>query len=238
MKTEFRTKRQLRKEIIKSAALLLLAVILLVSVALAWFRSAEDATIEPFMVRIKNNLNESELGSDIVAERVIVLPCATILGDPSISVSDFSKAVKVMNLQVESPLPNDVGINIETVPGLHFYIDTDYYSNNEITNEDGTTKTVLDYAGIIMENYNNGSGNNISKTMSFDLTEVTDPDGTVRARDLEDDGKYRHWVSVVYWADYDFITDNNQSIGDIINETGRIELNSTMSFKVIYDDAQ
>lgn len=218
MKPEYRSQHQLRNEIIKSGAVLLLAVILLISAVFAWFGGDENPTIEPFLIRIKDDNDSFELGSDIVTDKLVVLPCATILGDSTISVNDFSKAIKVMPLEVESPMPNDVSITIETVPGLHFYIDINYDKNND---------NALSYAQTITDNFINGQGNDTSIDMQYKL-----PDDYI-----EEDNLYRHWVAIVYWADYDHEMDDGSLIGDIINNEGRIELNSTMSFKVIRDDA-
>lgn len=227
MKNEYRTRRQLRLEFIKSAAVFLLAMVMLVSMVLAWLETYSNVIIDPFTISIRGG-NGEEFGSDVVTDRLVILPSATILGDPDISVVDFSNSIKVMPLEVESSAPNDISIEILTAPGLHFFIDTNYDKDED---------SALTYAQTIMDNFYAGSGNDLSIPMQYDLTPVTDKDGTPHPKDQDSDGFYRHWVAVVYWADYDHITQSGDSIGDIINKTGNVSLTSSMSFKRVNDKA-
>lgn len=224
---EHARKRHLRNEFIKSGAILLLAVILLVSAVLAWFGDEATTSIAPFYLAIKSEDNGTELGQDIVTEKSVVLPSATKLGDPEISVSDFSKAIKVMPLEVESPMPNNVSISITVPKGLHYYIDTDYVKG---------TDTDLSYAQIINDNHK-------ASTSTDETVEppVSGNDEDVELVYVEADhdtvnNVYKHMVAIVFWADYHHTTDNGKTYGEIINENGTLELNALMSFKIVLNN--
>lgn len=235
MKPEYRTKHLLRVEFIKSGAVLLLALILLISAVFAWFGDEQSVDIEPFTISFDSPDLNDELGSEVVTDKSVYLPCATKLGDASISDRDFANAIRIMPLKVESTVSNDVEIAIETIDaGLHFYIDVNRYYYNE--DGERVEKTSFDYAKAIIADSNKSVDDEtriIDKpvTMKYDLTQVEGSDGTLKDRDLDDDGRYRHWVTVIYWADYDYKLKNGKTVGEMI-EQGEVSFNSTMSFKV------
>ncbi|MBQ4560886.1 MAG: hypothetical protein IJA55_00975 [Clostridia bacterium] len=205
-------KRHLRNEIIKSGAILLLAVVLLVSAVFAWFGDEDVATISPMYISIQTEEGEPELGQDIITDKSVILPAATKLGDSEISVSDFSKAIRVMPLEVESPMPNDVSITIGVPRGLHYYIDTDYVKGED---------TNLTYSQTINDNYTSGLGNNTNKLLKYT---ADDKVGNL----------YKHDVAIVFWADYHYVDEiSGKSYGQIIDEEGQLDLNATMSFKIV-----
>ncbi len=214
---EIARKRHLRNEFIKSGAILLLALVLLVSAVLAWFGDFSSVTVASMYVSIKTDDTGAELGQDIVTEKSVILPSATKLGDKEISVSDFSKAIRVMPLEVESPMPNDVSITIEVPEGLHYYIDTDYVKNVD---------TDMAYSQTINDNHTEGTG-----------TPGNDEDVILKYTEDDKVGSlYKHMVAIIFWADFDHKTDSGNTYGEIIDQVGQLDLNAKMSFKIILNN--
>lgn len=211
-------KRHLRNEFIKSGAILLLAIVLLVSAVLAWFGDETNVSIAPFYLSVKSEQDGTELGQNIVTDKSVILPSATKLGDSEISVSDFSKAIRVMPLEVESPLPNNVSISIDVPDGLHYYIDTDYVA---------VTDTNLAYSQRINGNHTVGSGNDEDTILVYAPTDY-----------FEEGNVYKHMVAIVFWADYHHMTDSGKTYGQIIDEEGILNLNAMMSFKIILNTGE
>ncbi len=222
---ELERKRHLRNEFIKSGAILLLAIVLLITVVFAWFGDETNVSIDPFYLSIKSEQDGTELGQDIVTEKSVILPAATKLGDSDISVADFSKAIRVMPLEVESPMSNNVSISIKVPNGLHYYIDTDYVAG---------TDTNLNYSQIINDNHGNNTGNDEDAILVYDPVndrhEQTVNDVTTVV--------YKHMVAIVFWADYHHETDSGKTYGQIIDEEGILNLNAMMSFKIILNTGE
>ncbi len=120
-------KDQLKLEFIKSAALLLLAIVLLVSVAFAWFRTIdENASVLTIALSVTSPEGDKiGIGSDVSIARNIVLPCATKLTDSTISAEDFSRAVVVEVYTVTPSVAASLSVSVtpETgSEGLHYYV--------------------------------------------------------------------------------------------------------------------
>lgn len=219
MKQQNRTTRQLRIEFVKSGAVLLLSVILLLSVVVAWFSEDEPAFIEPFGVSIQTGEDGYELGLDIITEKEIILPSATVLGDATISELDFSKSIYIMTPNVASPQLKTVNIDIDTAPGLHYYIDLNYGANN-------ADNKALYYATEI---YNNFMANKDLAEPDYCYDKDTTLDFNQNEYNSKDE-EYQHRIAIVLWADYDFVMEDGRTIGQTINEEGTVGLNAIFSF--------
>jgi len=211
-------KRHLRNEFIKSGAILLLAVVLLVSAVFAWFGNYTNVKVASFYLSVKSENEGTELGQDIVTEKSVVLPAATKLGDTEISVTDFSKAIRVMPLEVESPMSNNVSIEITVPEGLHYYIDTDYVKGED---------TDIGYAQIITDNHTAQKGNDSNVELVYTDSDYYQPTNV-----------YKHMVAIVFWADYHHMTDSGKTFGQIIDEEGELRLNALMSFKIVLNTGE
>ncbi len=175
-------KNQLKLEFVKSTAMLLLAFVLLISVALAWFERDGIEDIEAATISVYfESPEESDvgLGSEVTTDRTVVLPCATKLGEAEIDKNDFVNAVVVDVYTIEAASNVNVEVSVKPNEGssdnLHYYVCCDY--------SDATT--VQDLAKLIFENHS--KENNPNDTPG----KFTMPPN--------DDKK----VAIVYWADYD-----------------------------------
>ncbi|MBR6513220.1 MAG: hypothetical protein IKT46_00150 [Clostridia bacterium] len=214
---ELERKRHLRNEFIKSGAILLLAIVLLITAVFAWFGDDTAVSVDPFYISVKSEQDGTELGQDIVTDKSVILPSATKLGDDEISVNDFSKAIRVMPLEVESPLPNNVSISITVPKGLHYYIDTDYVAG---------TDTNLAYSQTINNNHTAGSGNDKDAVLIYTSDDFK---GSV----------YKHMVAIIFWADYHYVDEKTgKTYGQIIDEEGALNLNAMMSFKIVLNTGE
>ena len=220
---------QLRKELIKSGAILLLALVLLLSAAFAWFGDDSDVSIEPFLISIKTEGGDVVLDESLNARRELVLPAATKLSDESISYVDFSNVLKIMPLEVITPTAPGVVITIDPAPGLHYYIDTEYIEPvDDVITE--TTDTELKYATIIKNNLTAETNtNDTSATFYYDPEDYDEAEKV-----------YKQMVAVVYWADYDYEYEPDTPYNDgtepiqlheIIRNKGEITMNVLMNFK-------
>lgn len=165
-------KDQLRLEFIKSAAMLLLAVVLLISVAFAWFKSAPETT-NVLDITLSVTSPEGEhigLGTDVTVARSIVLPCATKFMDQDISSTDFSRAIVVEVYTLEPSVAAKVSVSVtpdSASSGLHYYV----CSYTEGTDETSIAQALYD-------------GAEYDKT-----TQLSIPTGESK-------------IAVVYWAEY------------------------------------
>ena len=183
--------KNLKKEFIKSGAMLLLAVVLLVTAVLAWFGDSEDVSIEPFLLSINSETDGIVLDEETIKDNIIILPAATDIDDDSISSEDLSKVIKVIPLQVISSDAEYVEISLMTEAGLHYYIDAEY---------NGKTYEVLDYATAIKAK----TANDKPATFKY---EEGDLDST--------DNMKKRWVMIVFWADYEMHGETIRSDGEV-----------------------
>lgn len=204
-----KTKNQLKLEFVKSAVMLLLAFILLISVAFAWFRGGGDSEQEVVTLSVSLTSPEQsdvELGSDVVRERSIVLPCATKLGDTSIDLDDFKSAVAVDIYTIAAASDVEVEVIVEPVedeegkemPIPHYYVCSDYTA-------DMTNEALAEIA------YNNhyAVNNPNDKSTTF-----------VMPKDVDKK------VAIVYWSDY-----NNEFESGVNGNTGKYVYKANVHFK-------
>lgn len=204
MKLGSGNKGHLKKEFIKSGAILLLAVILLVSAVLAWFADNKSTDVAAFYLSVKNEQGEMELGQNIKTPNSIVLPCATKIDDPEMSVTAVSKALKVIPLDVESSKFENVEIVVKVPNGIHFYIDLDYDAGDD---------TAVKYADSIIGGLDNDPSKKELEYVATDYDTVNKV--------------YRHMVAIVFWADYDTLGGSIEGLA--VGE--EIRFNANMSFK-------
>ena len=172
-------------EFIKSAAMLLLAVILLVGAVFAWFGQKELSEIGSITLSIESPNSGLYLGDDVAIKESIVLPCATRLDRTDvISADDFSKALYMLTYPVHSPSPVSAEVKVElddSVTGFHYYIDSDH--KNE---------TVGSYAESIYE-----------KEVDYDTKATfTFTESDLKTGSEGSSEEYVRKVAVVFWADY------------------------------------
>ncbi|MBE6574183.1 MAG: hypothetical protein E7652_07305 [Ruminococcaceae bacterium] len=128
--------KNIKKEFIKSAAVLVLALILLITAVVAWFTNKTTADISDFSLSIQSEDGGIYLGDGVAIERSLVLPCATkvVNNDGSISYNDFAKAMYVETFKVkasENVIKAKVSVALpSSVTDLHYYIEP-YYDNND-----------------------------------------------------------------------------------------------------------
>ncbi len=207
MSSENNRAKHLKKEFIKSGAMLLLAIVLLVTAVLAWFGDTENASIEPFALAIDSNMEGVRLDEDTVADKVVILPAATKLSDESISASDLAKVIKIVPYRVISDKSGSADIELELEKGLYCYIDTEYEPGENLEKK---------YADVIHTNKNTipmpDDNNKMYANFSY------------KNEDLDSEtGEYIHTVGLIFWADYDATIET-------IKE-GQIELNVQLTVK-------
>ena len=202
--------KNLKKEFIKSGAMLLLAVVLLVTAVLAWFGDSEGVSIEPFLLSIDSEIDGVRLDEDTVANKVVILPAATKLGDPTISEADFAKVIKIVPYEVKSGKSGSVAVNLTLEEGLNCYIDTEYKASDN---------KELEYSDIIFEDppvldENNG----ITATFTYNDLDYD-----------EEKKEYNRMVALVFWADYDTHIET-------IRSEGQVELNVLMFVRAVNEN--
>ena len=169
--------KNLKKEFIKSTAILVLALVLLVTAVVAWFSDSQSADIGDFLLSIETEDGGIFLGDDVAVERDVVLPCATKVDDSAISVSDFSKAIYVETFDINaSNSVNNAVISVTSDESdIHYYIDGLYDSND----------TPMSLAQTIK---NDTAEVHRNKDFEIDFTESDQP----RTRK----------IAVVFWGNY------------------------------------
>ena len=181
-------KKQLRNEFIRSGAVLLLALILLIGAVLAWFGDYQGASIGPFLLAIQSPEGAIDLGNDVTLERNIVIPAATKVDDDSISAEDLSLVIKVEKYTIYAREALSLYVKVEPhedVEGLHYYIDAE---------EDDDTDTELTYATAIKNaTVKPDSEANVTLTDN-DAQETVIGSATYT---------YKREIYIIYWADYD-----------------------------------
>ena len=107
-------------------------------------------------------------------------------------------------------------------------VDTAEFLYPDITDYVSGTDTELSYSQIINDNYNNAetSDNDTNKVLKYQSSDFNDEKNV-----------YRHMVAIVMWADYDAVDiKSGKTFGEVIDENGTLELNASMSFKVVTID--
>ena len=164
------------KEFLKSIAVLVLAMILLVSAVVAWFGINRETDIVSFLISVETEKGDVHI--DGIVDRNFVLPCATKMKDQTISTQDFSKALyfETFKIKVNSNVKKVTASVDESNADLHYYIVTDY----------ADTYNALNYATLIKNNED-----------KIDQNPVIDFTGSQIVN-----GVYEKTVAVVFWADY------------------------------------
>lgn len=205
----FRKMKKSTVEFVKSFALLLLALTLLVTAVLAWFKTGDMPTIEPFLLSINSeDLGLSFGNGELSESRVIYLPAATKNTDETISSSDLAKVLRVETFEVNASEKVSLTVKIENISeGLNYYIDTEYNSS---------TSTASSYAEIIKN-----SPTSCNTPMDFTYTD----EDIVEDGESEDaDAKYMHTFAVVFWADYTDDFSDNALPGNAADKSYNVEV--------------
>lgn len=197
--------KNLKKEFIKSAAVLILALVLLVTAVVAWFTFVDTSQVSDFAITIETEDGGVYLGDDVAIERDIVLPAATKIDDTSISKEDFAKVMYIETFQIiaSSDVTKAAVTVTEEYDDLHYYIDGNYSAND----------TALTLAGNIKEDFTEDRDKDLSITFS--------------AGDAGESG-YERTVAVVFWADF-----NTDTEAAIKSENGLIFEGVTIAFSAL-----
>lgn len=169
----------IKREFIKSAAVLVLALILLVTAVVAWFANRSTSEISDFPISIETDDGGVYLGDSVVIKRSVVLPCATKFDE--IESSDFSKAIYIETFEIKANTDvkkAEITVTTEDSPNLHYYIIANYNPDR-------------DYAAEIKEFTEDVD---IKCNIGFGSNDVIN-------------NQYQRTVAVVFWADYNAETE-------------------------------
>ena len=174
--------KRIKREFIKSAAVMLLALTVLISAVFAWFAVSNTSDISQFALRIETDDGGVYLGDDVAVSRSIVLPCATKFDDPTISSADLAKAVYIETFDIKAAQDvKKAEITVTTEDeDLHYYIVGNY-------NTDKTPEYLADEIQEFPEDVD------LKCTIGFAQTELNG-------------GQYERTVAVIFWAEYNDTT--------------------------------
>jgi len=194
----------LKREFIKSAATLILALILLVTAVVAWFSISTITKVSNFVLSVQTEDGGIYLADTVAVKSSFVLPCATKHEDDTISANDLSQAIHVETFDIM--ISSDVKkFTVSVTPSedsknLHFYIDGNY------TNID----SVSSLATEIKE---------FPEDVDADMTYTT-------SNQQATEGYYKRTVAVVFWAEY-----NDETEAELmVEEISKLEFSALVEF--------
>lgn len=188
-KTIEKLKESGRFGFVKSFAVLLLAVVLLITSVFAWFTSGSSATATGMSISVvtPETVRVSDYGSLTITEQ-LYLPAATKANE--VLQADLAKVILVRQYTITSSAAS-VTLNIpssDITSGLHYHIDTSY--------DGGSGDTPDSYAEVIKSD----PSTVVADTGSGVVIDLTDSGSSSTAT-----------IAIVFWADYDSAWNNNST---------------------------